>query len=208
MQTLHYACFWPGLASAWHRGAALGLLLAVSFSWLISLLVLATFVWTEWLAGWFLGLMWFAAAGFWFVDAVRSNWTVAKLFDETSDEAIENYATAQTEYLKGNWFEAEAILLEIVRQQPRDVPANLLLIGVLRHSCRFRSALRRLEQLSLLDGASAWRFEIQQEQRLIRRQMDAEAQNDSGDNHSGDDDSQSDGVEEPAMDSGVEENAV
>ena len=68
--------------------------------------------------------------------------------DQNTDEL---FLAAQREYLRGNWFEAEAELLELTQLAPDDVPAVLLLVGVLRHTHRYRPALRRLEQLQLLE---------------------------------------------------------
>ncbi len=74
---------------------------------------------------------------------------------------------AQTQYLQGNWFEAEAILLDLTKSDPGDMAAGLLLVGVLRHTHRQAAALRHLEQLCLYDAAAAWRFEIEREKQLI-----------------------------------------
>lgn len=90
--------------------------------------------------------------------------------DSSSQSA---FILAQTEYLKGNWFEAEAILLEILQDFPRDAEAMLLLVGVLRHTERWQPALRRLDQLEMLDTASPWRFEINRERKIIQTRMAA-----------------------------------
>ena len=51
MLALRAVCFWPGLPSAWVSGLARGLLVAVAFSWCMCLLLLATFVWPDWIGG-------------------------------------------------------------------------------------------------------------------------------------------------------------
>lgn len=92
---------------------------------------------------------------------------IRSLLETSSPATSEVFIQAQQEYVRGNWFDAEALLLEIVHQHPRDAESLLLLVGVLRHTRRWQPALRRLEQLELLDNASPWRFEIQQERTLI-----------------------------------------
>lgn len=81
---------------------------------------------------------------------------------------------AQSDYLRGNWFEAEAKLLQILHHHPRDAESFLLMVGVLRRTNRHKSAMRRLEQLELLDTSAAWHFEIQRERKLIEQAMTEE----------------------------------
>lgn len=167
-----YAGFWPGLPALWQRGMARGLLVSVLFSWSICVLLLATFVWTEWLAGWFLITAWTALGGYWCIEFIRSQWVAAVGVGAGSiarDDAT--LIAAQHDYLQGNWFDAEAKLLPSVEKDPDDIPASLLLIGVLRHTQRYRAALRRLEQLCLLDAAHAWSFEIHREKQLLEKAL-------------------------------------
>ncbi len=83
----------------------------------------------------------------------------------------DRFSRAQAEYLKGNWFEAESLLHAILADTPRDAEAQLLLVSVLRHSRRWAAALRRLEQLELLDTSARWRFEIHRERQLILKRQ-------------------------------------
>lgn len=169
------ACFWPGLAAAWHRGLTRGLAVALVYSWTICLLLLATFVWPEWLATGFVRSLWLGAFVVWCVESARSSWRMASLLETSSVDSDEAFATAQEQYLRGNWFEAEALLLEIVHQHPRDAEATMLLVGVLRHTQRWQAALRRLAQMELQEASASWRFEIARERHLIEREM-AESQ--------------------------------
>ena len=175
MSAIRYASLWPGLPAAWYRGQARGLLLAVAFCWAMCLLLLVTFVWPAWISGWLVALMWAAGGVYWLFEVVRTQWRLDGLLENSSKNSTGEFIHAQREYLKGNWFEAEARLLEIVREHPHDVAAALMLVGVLRHTRRWRPALRRLEQLTLLDAAAGWQFEIYREQQLIERELAAEA---------------------------------
>ena len=179
MSGLQLVCLWPGLAAAWYRGAVRSLCVAVLCAWAICLLLLATFVWPQWMALGLVRLCWFMATLVWLANAVWSHWKLRELLQSGSREGSRQFEVAQIEYLKGNWFEAEAVLMDVIHAHPRDAEAILLLVSVLRHTKRWQPALRRLNQLKLLDTAASWRFEIEQEERWIQQRMaehsDAEA---------------------------------
>jgi hypothetical protein len=181
MFALRAVCLWPGLPAAWGLGLARGLLTAVVFSWFLCFLLLATFVWPDWIGSGLLRLLWMIASLTWLYAAVRNHMNITSLLEVSDAECAQAFIDAQVEYLRGNWFEAEAILLEILHRHPRDAEATLLLVGVLRHTKRWSSALRRLEQLELIDGAAAWRFEIEREKGLIQRIMADDTVPDGGD---------------------------
>ena len=173
MSGIRVACLWPGLAGAWYRGVLASLFMAIVAAWGACFLLLATFVWPEWIGLGFVRLLWLAAFFVWLGVAIRDHWRVGKwLVSQTLDS--EALAAAQAEYLRGNWFEAEAKLLDVVHCQPRDAEALLLLAGVLRHTRRWQPALRRLNQLELLDTAAPWRFEIAREKKFIEKEIAAE----------------------------------
>lgn len=172
------SCFWPGLAQAWWRGSASALLAAILFGWGLSVLMLATFVWPNWFRSWLVTSCWIGMLIFWVVECVRSNWQYGTMQRDAGPVAGDNrFCQAQSEYLKGNWFEAESLLHAILADAPRDAEAHLLLASVLRHSRRWAAALRRLDQLELLDTSARWRFEIRQERRLVlQRQQEHQEQ--------------------------------
>jgi hypothetical protein len=164
-------CCWPGLASLWHRGVPRSLLLAVLCCWAVGLLLLATFVWPDWIDAWIVRSCWLLALVAWIAGSVRSHLNFSRMMGRPDDNAQSAFVQAQNEYLKGNWFEAEAILLDILHDFPRDAEAMLMLVGVLRHTQRWQPALRRLDQLELLDTAAPWRFEILHERKIIQNRI-------------------------------------
>ncbi|MEZ6136008.1 MAG: hypothetical protein R3C53_13995 [Pirellulaceae bacterium] len=174
MSGIRATCWWPGLAGAWHRGMGRSLVFAIAFAWLLCVLLLATWVWPDWCSPWLVRGLWMITIVVWGVTTVVSHVRFGSLVDTTSAEDLEGFERAQGEYLCGNWFEAEAILLDIIHRQPRDAEALLLLVGVLRQTKRWRPALRRLNQLELLDTAATWRFEIVSEKKIIEREIAAE----------------------------------
>lgn len=164
------SCFWPGLAQAWWRGSWAGLCAAVCFGWSLCVLLIATFIWPDWFYHWVVSLSWFAMLTFWLVTSIRSHWQFGQLQADAGPVAGDGrFAQAQVEYLRGNWFEAESLLLAILTDTPRDAEAHLLLAGVHRQTRRWSAAFRRLDQLELLDTAARWGFEIRRERQLIER---------------------------------------
>lgn len=185
MSGLRVSSLWPGLAATWFRGSSLGLMASVLFSWALCVLLLATFVWTDWLSGWFVFAMWGFLFCFWVTAAVRNQLKIVELLEDYDDGATDLFSAAQVDYLRGNWFDAEATLLSIVQKKPSDIAAHLLLVGVLRRTQRWRAATKKLEQISLYDAAAGWFFEIQREKALILEQMpEAEPENSELDSES------------------------
>lgn len=166
---MHVVCCWPGLAECWIRGNSRGLFAAILFSWTVCFVLLATFVWPEWLGTWSLRLAWMIVASIWLFSLVKSHINFSKLMGVPDSKAHDTFETAQQEYLRGNWYEAEAMLLDLLEKYPRDAEAILLLVGVLRHTQRFQPAIRRLDLLESLDTSAPWRFEIAQERKILER---------------------------------------
>lgn len=111
------------------------------------------------------------------MEAVRSNWVVPALLRLRAPDLSQDFSLAQTEYLRGDWISAEAILLHLLKEYPRDIEAQLLLAGVLRRTGRRSAALRRLADMQLQDAAGIWQHEILREIELV--QLAAAAAQDS-----------------------------
>ncbi len=165
-------CFWPGLSAAWYRGNTSSLAIAIVSTWVLALLLLATFVWPQWVSSLALRSLWLLAMVIWVAASARSQWQFSRLMQVSKPlEAKDHFLLAQTDYLAGNWFEAEAKLLQILHDFPRDAESQLLLIGVLRHTRRFRPALRRLTHLQTLDSSARWSYEINRERAIIEQRI-------------------------------------
>jgi hypothetical protein len=175
MQAFRIASLWPGLAGAWYRGQVRGLAFAVVFAWCLCFLLLVTFVWPSWFSGWIVATVWLLLGSFWLYEAVRCQFVITDLLEDVASDSEQEFIQAQKEYLQGNWFDAEARLLRITEHKPHDAAAMLLLIGVLRHTHRIRPALRKLEQLELLDAATPWQFEIHRERELLEKAISESA---------------------------------
>ncbi|MBN1589776.1 MAG: hypothetical protein JW888_09695 [Pirellulales bacterium] len=161
---------WPGLPHIWKRGVWFGLAVAVGFAVLLNLALAGSLVWTElellsavgrsyiWLA---VAIIWIGSAAFSFVwDHRRDNPCHAETENDSFGEALD-------QYLQQNWYEAERSLNNLLRRNPRDIDARLLLVSVLRRAGRLREATGALERLSRLEESRKWELEIDQERRWL-----------------------------------------
>ena len=74
---------------------------------------------------------------------------------------------AQQHYLQGNWFEAECCLNILLKKNPRDIEAMLMLATLYRHKERYDEAENLLRELDRLEDAIPWKFEIRSEKRKL-----------------------------------------
>lgn len=173
MGKMPWAAFlWPGLPFL-YRGQTWGLVVALATTAVLNLALLSTFVWIELLghavrlALWFVLASGWGAAAWW---AWRALNTDAALPPEPPTE--QGFASAMHHYLRGDWFEAERLLVELLTHNEEDVESRLMLATLLRHRKRFDEALRHLEFLQGIEAAGAWHWEICRERQLL-----AEAEN-------------------------------
>lgn len=161
-------CLWPGLPQLWLAGAWSGLALAIGFAALLNLLLLTSLLWTEWVEGAFRFAGWTAVAVLWSVSAVTGwRWSRQHSVRRGGSRQEDLFPRALGEYLRGNWYEAEAACKTSLRRVPGDVQARLLLATLLRRTRRWPEARQHLETLKRLESAATWEFEIaNEEQRL------------------------------------------
>lgn len=185
---LHWAAYlWPGLPHLWVRGSLAGLTLALAFSVLLNVLVLATLVWPAWLESRLKFACAITALGLWIAALWETRGELRRLAAER--EAAENQPTtenpsepeenandallqqAQTSYLRGDWLDAERPLRAAIRADRDDFEARFWLVSVLRRSGRLRQAERMLRRLERLDAAEGWRHELRDERRRIEDEL-------------------------------------
>lgn len=168
-------CLWPGLAPLWWRGAWSGLYEAAAFTLGFNLLLVATFVWPQWIGSPWPMLGWVTAAMFWLSACWRAWRNLPRLVDSRPDAQSEVlFTSAQAEYLKGNWYDAEKQVEQLLARRPRDVEGLLLLATLQRHTQRTQAAEQTLDRLEKLDGAQRWTLEIDHERRQLKRQAEEE----------------------------------
>jgi hypothetical protein len=175
-------CLWPGLAGLWLRGRTSGLLTALAFAALLNSALAASFFRLE-LPGSVLGrVVWIAVVALWVVGFWRNLRQLPQLLASPPPPkpALDLFPQAQTEYLKGHWFEAESLLAKQLRTMPQDADSHLMLATLYRHTGRLSDARKQLHRLQRCETSTKWQFEIQQEKQLLdereAEQRDAPAQ--------------------------------
>jgi hypothetical protein len=159
---------WPGLPQAWLRGDLSALLMAVGFSVLLNLVVVASWVWIDLLTTPLLAVAWSGVILFWLVSTVTALVQMPALLRAPSVGLAEDlFRTAQGEYLKGNWFEAELALNRLLEHDPGDVDAQLMLAALTRRIGQIAEAREQLRRLATLEGAGRWQSEIAREWQLL-----------------------------------------
>ena len=170
------ACLWPGLARLWFRADPGALVAALGFALLLNFMLLSSFLGCCSLpAGWN-QIGWCSVVVFWLVgvvQAVRARvWELEKPV-ERDQEAL--FIRAQTEYLRGHWVESQSLLKQLLRHNPQDVEAHLLLASVHRRARRWDMSHRQLRRIAALQGAEKWRFETEREQVVLQASLTATA---------------------------------
>jgi tetratricopeptide (TPR) repeat protein len=136
---------------------------------LVNLALAATILWNELLAADVRRIVWGAVAMVWAGSAIASCfWDRRDVKQESSEVTPGTYCEATEHYLKGNWFEAERILVELLRYSPHDLDAHLMLATLLRHTSRFEEATKQLNRLQRLEGCEKWALEIGREREWLR----------------------------------------
>ena len=166
-------CLWPGLPQLWHDGQWLGLGLALGFAAVANVALLATFIWSEWLPFWGVVVSWLATVACYVGGvtlAVKQGYGLAEPVAESEPDA---FPEARIEYLRGNWYQAEALCRRLLDRNDHDAESHLLMVGVLRRTNRYREARRQLTLLASLETAEPWRHEIENELLRIDEQKSA-----------------------------------
>ena len=157
---------WRALWALPEHGGARGLLFSLAIAiWIAAALTALLSL----LAPWFVRSIWALLA-------FSSLWTFGASFFSTSAlrimlpsvECDTLLSIAQSDYLKGQYFEAEATLHRILSTGHEDIEAALLLASVLRRTGRFRQAQDCLERLERLDRSRTWSSEIASERRRCK----------------------------------------
>lgn len=171
---------WPGFFQLWLRGRWQGVLPASVFAVLLNIALTATWIWPELLNERVVFASWVGVGCVWVVSILRVRREIpAFLADNSAKESMPGlFIRAQTEYLRGNWFEAESLFQHLV-DAGDDVEASLMLATLYRRTGKLDEARRALRLLAQSPKASAWRFEIQQELELIERTAKIAADNGS-----------------------------
>ena len=160
---------WPGLPWLWAHGSWSALAVAVGFAALVNLAILSSLVWSELLAPSVRTACWTAVVAIWGSSAALCyGWDRRRqAADDQSGPEQRCFDEALEHYLKGNWFEAERVLVGLLQGNPRDIDARLMIATLLRHTGRLDEAARQLDQLQRLEDARKWELEISREREWL-----------------------------------------
>jgi len=163
-----WTSFWPGLPQLWRQAGLGPLAVAVGFAALVNLALAGSLLWSELLAPAPRIGVWVAVVVVWVGSAVISRWQQRRLTVEHPHHPTEEaFALALDHYLKGNWFEAEHVLRDLLGRDPRDVDAGLMLATLFRHTGRYEEALRQLDEVERFEASGKWELEIGRERELL-----------------------------------------
>jgi hypothetical protein len=143
---------------------------ALAFAAAVNFLLLAKFVYPEWLASGLVRMAGWIGVGLWLFclfRAVRDMPTL--LHPRRASGKPDRFVEAHAAYLRGKWGEAESLLTDGLAVESRDPPALLLLCGVYRHTGRLEAAERLIEEIRLTEAADRWWLEVSAEEKRLRR---------------------------------------
>jgi tetratricopeptide (TPR) repeat protein len=170
----YLVCLWPGLPELWYRGRWGGLPAALFFTAALNFLLVARFIYPEWMFPLLVRIACWVAVAAWGMIALRQISQLGTLLQpRQARQTPDGFPRARDHYLRGNWPEAEAGLNEALQIDPRDCQALLLLASIYRQSGRWEAASEALGQLARLETADGWALECQTERRKLDRAIAA-----------------------------------
>lgn len=159
--------WWPGLPKIWQSGDRTALVIAVAFAVALNVSIASYGIWPHMLPEPVRWIWTLAVAAFWGLSLASRNIDDAKRVAPAEKEWDRGlFIEAQGEYLKGHWFEAEEMLLRLIRTDPTDDAARMMLASVYR---RAGQAEKGLQQLEAIQHRQVWDLEIRQEQAQLCR---------------------------------------
>jgi len=158
------------------------LLVAVGFTALANVLLLAALVYDEWLPRQTRLIGVGALAVVWLLSRLqtRAERRAIEVTEEESEtdeagEPVERppaerdqwFREAQGHYLRNDWVATEQTLLKLLKQDARDIESRLMLATLWRHQGRTAEATRQLDRLARLEAAEEFEHEIAAERAAI-----------------------------------------
>jgi hypothetical protein len=149
---------------------------AVLFAGLLDGMMLTSLVWPGLATAELRAIGWLTVGGVWLASAVVSVRRLPLVIGAGRQAGADTlFREAQTEYLKGRWFQAQALLEQVLRLDAGDVDARLLLASLYRHVRRIGQAREELRRLDRFERSGKWSIEIQKElEHLDRLESDGD----------------------------------
>jgi hypothetical protein len=159
---------WPGLPRLWLRGHWADLAMALGAAGVLNTMLIVSFGWSELISSGMRNILWIVAALLWTAWAAAGYvQTKRQTNGKQRTPAKDTFTQALDLYLKGDYFQAECLLVEMLGRNERDLEARLALATLYRHNRRYDEATKQLDILVRYGGAEKWELEIEREQVLI-----------------------------------------
>jgi thioredoxin-like negative regulator of GroEL len=84
-----------------------------------------------------------------------------------TDAKGDGFREAIQHYLRGNWFETQCCLNILLKKNPHDAEALLMMATLLRHIKRYEEAAEVLNQLERIQESTEWRIELHTEKQAL-----------------------------------------
>ncbi|MFG0287594.1 MAG: hypothetical protein ACF8CQ_05455 [Rhodopirellula sp. JB044] len=162
------------MAELWWRGRFSALPAAIAFAAVVNALLIAKFIYSDWLSGGLVLLACWVVAAAWLVLTIRAIRELPLLLTPLqASEEPDRFPDAQVAFLRGDYETAEKLLGENLAVEPRDPPALLLLSAIYRHTGRLHASQLLLTEIRKLEVAENWRLEFAAEQSRLERDVEA-----------------------------------
>ncbi len=169
---LYLTCLWPGLPQLWWRGRLSALPSAIAFAIALNLLLVARFIYPEWLTYSFVRVLSWLGLVSWCVCTFKNIRELPTILHPRKvSKAPDRFPEARIAYLRTDWVRAEALLQECLAIEERDPPALLMLAAVYRQTSRFESCRVCIEKLRMTEVADRWWLEVDAEERRLQRDL-------------------------------------
>ena len=159
---------WPGATGVLRYGLWGHLGIAALFGLICQTVLFLNFYWVNFLSHFARMLALLGVLISWlFLSAVASSSLKKYEKMRNTDSEGEAFLEAQTHYLRGNWFETECCLKNLLKKNPYDVESLLMAATLYRHLKRFSDARKTLMTLEKIDASAYWQEEIEFEKKAI-----------------------------------------
>jgi hypothetical protein len=159
---------WPGLPQIWYRGPWIGLAKAVGAAVLLNVVLLGSFGWAEQMSSGLRSALWISVGVFWGASALAGYLQTRRQTKRKQvAPAKDTYPQAMDCYLKGDSFQTECLLVDLLARNERDLDARMMLATLYRHARRYEEAIKQLDLLVRCDGSEKWQVEMERERTLI-----------------------------------------
>ena len=169
----YFYCIWPGLPELWLRGRLSALPTAMLFACALNFLLIARFIYPEWLAFSYVRIAGWVGVLAWFYCTIKNIRDLpGMIHPRKASRKPDRFADAHVAFLRSDLVRAETLLKECLSVEERDPPALLLLAAVYRQTARFEECRGCIDILRVTEAADRWWLEVDaEEKRFLRDQV-------------------------------------